>query len=76
MASSILSTRYFQTILFFNQFNILFHKLRNSHKNDSFIFQIQPVPTPSYLVALVVGFLEERKIGPRSSGPPKNKIIC
>jgi len=28
----------------------------------------QPVPTPSYLVALVVGALEERKIGPRSSG--------
>ena len=27
----------------------------------------QPVPTPSYLVALVVGALEERKIGPRSS---------
>jgi leukotriene-A4 hydrolase len=26
----------------------------------------QPVPIPVYLVAIVVGFLESRKLGPRS----------
>jgi len=37
-------------------------------KEDSVVYRFsQPVPTPSYLVALVVGCLEERKIGPRSS---------
>ncbi|GAB5355776.1 hypothetical protein AAMO2058_000234400 [Amorphochlora amoebiformis] len=41
-------------------------KRSSDGKKSVYTFE-QNVPTPAYLVALVVGALEERKIGPRSS---------
>ncbi|XP_059059571.1 leukotriene A-4 hydrolase-like isoform X2 [Achroia grisella] len=47
------------------EFTVLMSALRSEAKNNKTTFR-QPVPIPSYLLALAVGVLEYRTLGPRS----------
>ncbi|XP_026763210.2 leukotriene A-4 hydrolase-like [Galleria mellonella] len=47
------------------EFTVLMSALRGEAKNNKTSFQ-QPVPIPAYLLALAVGVLEYRTVGPRS----------
>ncbi|XP_047031004.1 leukotriene A-4 hydrolase isoform X1 [Helicoverpa zea] len=47
------------------EFTVLMSALRAGVKNNKTTFR-QPMPLPSYLVALAVGVLESRTLGPRS----------
>lgn len=46
------------------EFTVLMSALRGEVKNNKTTFN-QPMPLPSYLVALAVGVLESRTLGPR-----------
>ncbi|XP_046970491.1 LOW QUALITY PROTEIN: leukotriene A-4 hydrolase [Vanessa cardui] len=47
------------------EFTVLMSAIRGASNNNKTTFS-QPVPIPSYLLALAVGVLESRRLGPRS----------
>lgn len=46
------------------EFTVLMSAIRGETKGNKTTFS-QPVPIPSYLLALAVGVLESRRLGPR-----------